>query len=254
MQKFVFSLSVMTIISGAINFVGASEKQKKFGEKQPWSDYHVHDKERPHPRKVKTSGAVTVKAPNDAIVIFDSEHANTDALTKNWKIKDGVLIASPGNTSTKQSFGSVQLHLEWKVPAGRKVKGQSGGNSGVFLMDRYEVQIQESHTNVTYADGQAAALYGQMPPLVNASVPQGEWQSYDIIFKAPVYEGKTMKEPAMITVIHNGVIVHHCQKFYGTTTHRKVAKYPENHPAKAPIQFQWHSDPIEFRNIWVREL
>lgn len=233
--------------------VSADPAQKKYNTpKQPWSEYTVHDMTRPHPVKVQTYGAVTTKAPADAIVLFDGK--NTDAFTKKWKITDGVMIASPGDNRSKQSFGSCQLHVEWKIPAGRKVNGQAGGNSGIFLMDRYELQVQESHTNVTYADGQAAALYGQNPPLVNASVPQGEWQSYDIIFHAPVYGADGMRTPAYITVIHNGVVVHAHQQFYGPTTHKKVAQYPKTHPEKAPIRFQWHGDPIEFRNIWVRDL
>lgn len=263
----------LAVVVGSLTFLGnssllhaddkaAGEVAKKYGEKQPWSEYHVHDSDRPHPEKVKTDGAVVVKAPADAVVIFDGQ--GTDALTdarpnaktepKPWVVKDGVLIASPGDTRTKQSFGSIQLHMEWKIPAGRKVNGQKGGNSGIFLMDRYEVQVQESHTNVTYADGQAAALYGQNPPMVNASAPQGEWQSYDIIFEAPKYGKSGMEEPAYVTVIHNGVVVHHRQKYYGPTKHKKAASYPRTHPEKAPIRFQWHSDPIEFRNIWVREI
>jgi len=233
--------------------VTAEPAKKKYNTpKQPWSEYTVHDMDRPHPVKVKTSGAVTTPAPADAIVLFAGK--NTDAFTKKWTVKDGVMIASPGNTKTKQSFGSIQLHVEWKIPAGRKVNGQQGGNSGIFLMDRYEVQVQESHTNVTYADGQAAALYGQTPPLVNASSPQGEWQSYDIIFEAPAYGDDGVKTPAYVTIIHNGVVVQQHQKFYGPTRHKTVATYPKTHPEKAPIQFQWHGDPIEFRNIWLREL
>lgn len=220
--------------------------------KQPWSRYSVHEESRPHPVKVVTSGAVVTKPPADAIVLFAG--VDTDKFTVPWKINDGVMVASPGDTATRQSFGSVQLHLEWRIPAGRKVKGQSGGNSGVFLMNQYEIQIQESHSNVTYADGQAAALYGQTPPRVNASAPQGQWQSYDIVFEAPVYNEDGMQQPAHVTVIHNGVVVHHRQPFYGPTTHKKVAAYPKKHAAKAPIRLQWHRDPIEFRNIWVREL
>ena len=228
---------------------------QKHGEKpntpkQPWSEYKVHDMDRPHPKKVKSNGAVTTPPPAGATVLFDGK--NIDAFTKAWKVENGVLIASPGDTRTKESFGDCVLHIEWRVPAGRKVKGQSGGNSGIFLMDRYEVQVQESHTNVTYADGQAAAIYGQTPPSVNPSVPQGEWQSYDIVFKAPVYGEKGLEKPAYVTVIHNGVKVHDKQEIYGTTTHKKVAKYPKTHPEKAPIRIQWHNDPIEFRNIWVK--
>jgi hypothetical protein len=267
MYKQVLAISMMFSVFGLSGMAIAEESKKAEpknpeGEEQPWSEYRVHDMKRPHPVKVKTEGAVVVKAPADAVVIFDGR--NTDALTdtrpnaktelKPWVVQDGVLIASPGNTSTKQSFGSMQLHLEWKIPAGRKVQGQKGGNSGVFLMGVYEIQIQESHTNVTYADGQAASLYGQTPPKVNASAPQGEWQSYDIVFEAPVYGEKGMEKPAYVTVIHNGVMVHHRQKFYGPTKHKKATSYPVKHPEKAPIKFQWHKDPIEFRNIWVREL
>lgn len=220
--------------------------------KQPWSDYGVHDETRPRPPKVSNRGAVTTKAPEDAVVLFDGK--NTDAFTKVWRVKNGVMVASPGSTDTKQSFGSCHLHIEWKIPAGREVNGQAGGNSGLFLMKMYEVQVMESHTNVTYADGQAAALYGQTPPMVNASAPQGEWQSYDIIFEAPEYNDEGVVTPAYVTVIHNGVVVHAHQKYYGPTVFRKVANYPQTHPEKAPIRLQWHNDPVEYRNIWVKEL
>jgi len=238
---------------GTFSMMWALEPGKKPNTpKQPWSDYVVHDGTRPQPNKVKTHGAVSVKAPGDAVVLFDG--SNVDAFTKAWKVKDGVMIASPGDTKTKESFGDCQLHMEWKVPAGRKIRNQKGGNSGVFLMDRYEVQVLESHTNVTYPDGQAGALYGQTPPLVNASTPQGEWQSYDIIFEAPKYEDGKLKSPAYITVIHNGVVLHHRKEYHGPSVYRRIAKYPNKHPEKAPIRFQWHSDPIEYRNIWVRPL
>lgn len=267
MSKRVLAMGMIFSVFGLSGMGKAEESEKvepkkPYGEEQPWSEYRVHDMKRPQPVKVKTEGAVVVKAPADAVVIFDG--GNTDALTdtrpnaktepKPWVVKGDVLIASPGSTSTKQSFGSMQLHLEWKIPAGRIVEGQKGGNSGIFLMGIYEIQIQESHTNVTYADGQAAALYGQTPPKVNASAPQGEWQSFDIVFEAPVYGEKGVEEPAYITLIHNGVVVHHRQKFYGPTKHKKAASYPAKHPEKAPIRIQWHGDPIEFRNIWVREL
>jgi len=229
----------------------AAEKKTYITPKQPWSDYTVHQMDRPHPEKVQSEGAVAVQAPDGAVILFDGK--NADAFTKAWRIEDGVLIASPGAARTKQEFGSCTFHVEWRIPEGRKVNGQQGGNSGVFLMDRYEIQIQESHTNVTYADGQAAAIYGQTPPKVNASVPQGQWQSYHIVFEAPVYGEDGLEKPAYITVIHNGVKVHDRQEIYGPTTHKKVARYPKDHPQKAPIRIQWHGDPIEFRNIWVKQ-
>ena len=220
---------------------------------QPWSGYHVHDEKRPHPEKVETKGAVTTPAPKDAIVLFGG--TSTDKFDKAWTVKDGIMIASKvGNIRTKDQFGDCQIHLEWRIPAGRAVSGQKGGDSGIFIMDKYEVQIQESHTNVTYADGQAGALYGQYPPLKNASTPHGEWQSYDIIFKAPRYNEKGLVSPAVITVIHNGVTVHNAQELLGPTVHKRLAQYPKTLPAKAPIRLQWHSDPIEYRNFWVRPL
>ena len=220
---------------------------------QPWSGYAVHDGQRPHPTKVEAKSITTTPAPADADIIFDG--TNIDAFTKKWAVKDGSLIATKtGKNSTKKSYGSCQLHLEWKIPAGREISGQKGGNSGVFLMGKYEVQIQESHTNVTYADGQAAALYGQYPPLVNASRPQGEWQSYDITFTAPEYKDGSVIKPATITVIHNGIVVHNAQELKGPTTNKKLAAYPTDHPEKAPLTLQFHGDPIEFRNIWIREL
>lgn len=220
--------------------------------KQPWSNYQVHDTKRPHPKKVSNHGPVCTPPPADAIVLFNG--TNTSSFTKNWPVKNGSMIATGADTRSKQSFGSCQLHLEWRVPANRKANGQSGANSGIFLMDRYEVQILESHRNTTYADGQAGAIYGQTPPLVNASSPQGQWQSYDIIFNAPVYDADGVKHPATITVFHNGILIHNAQTIHGPSAWKRIASYPESHPAKAPIRLQFHGDPIEFRNIWIRDL
>lgn len=219
---------------------------------QPWSGYFVHDTERPLPTKVAVTSCTTTPAPADADIIFDGK--DSSAFTKEWTVKDGILIATrTGTNPTKKSYGSCQLHLEWRVPADRAVDGQKGGNSGVFLMGKYEIQIMESHTNTTYADGQAAAMYGQYPPLVNASLPQGEWQSYDITFIAPVYKDGKVLKPATITLLHNGVMVHNAQPYQGPTGPKRIAKYPAKHPEKAPLKLQWHSDPIEYRNIWIRE-
>jgi hypothetical protein len=226
--------------------------------KLPDVPYRVHDASRPQPPKVESGGALTVKAPSDAKVLFDG--SGLEAWTVNgkdaaWEVKDGVLIATPGGEiQSRESFGRMQLHLEWRIPADRKVNGQGGGNSGVFLMGLYEIQVLESHGNLTYPDGQAGALYGQKPPLVNASTPQGEWQSYDITFEPPVYEGSKVVKPAIATVIHNGVVVQHAEPFLGPTRFREVAEYPDQHPESGPIRLQYHGDPIEFRNIWIRPL
>lgn len=220
--------------------------------KQGWSSYCVHDDSRPKPEKVKAAAAVLAAPPADAKVLFDGKDASN--FTSPWKVVDGAMVADKADTFSKQSFGSCQLHIEWRVPADRRVIGQIGGNSGVFLMGLYEVQVQESHTNVTYADGQAAAIYGQTPPLVNASLPKGEWQSYDIIFQAPKYGEKGIEKPAYVTVIHNGVVVHSNQEIYGPTVYQRLPSYPATHPEKAPLRLQFHGDPIEYRNIWVRDL
>lgn len=246
------SISVISVLGLGVLGVGMGVEvgEKPDTAKLPGVPYVVHDGTRPQPRKVESGGAVSVSAPSDATILFDGK--GTDAWKGKWTVKDGVLIASPGDLSTKEEFGSCQLHIEWRIPAGRKVHGQSGGNSGVFIMGRYEVQIMESHTNQTYPDGQAGSLYGQSPPLVNASVPQGEWQSYDIIFDAPKYEGDKCVEPAAVTILHNGVLLHHRKPYLGPTGHKRLATYPNKHPERAPLRLQWHGDPIEYRNIWVR--
>ncbi|QTN33434.1 DUF1080 domain-containing protein [Akkermansiaceae bacterium] len=223
----------------------------------PGTKYHVHDGERPQPRIIDTAGAVVVKPPSDAKVLFDGSNLDAWASRKGeptWEIRDGAMVAKGSDIFTKEEFGAVQLHFEWKIPAGRKVSGQGGGNSGCFLMGKYEVQILQSHGNKTYPDGQAAALYGIQPPIVNATSPQGEWNSYDITFEPPVYEDGKLKTPAMVTVIHNGIMVQHREAYSGPSGHKTLASYPAEHPATGPIRLQFHGDPVEFRNFWVRPL
>ena len=230
----------------------------EFGEKPdtpelPGGKYVVHDGTRPQPRHVQTAGAVSVPAPGDAKVLFDG--SNLDAWKgAAWKIVDGSMVAADKNIETKDSFRDVQLHIEWRIPAGREIHGQSGGNSGIFLMGLYECQVLQNLENKTYPDGQAGGMYGQYPPLVNASVAQGEWQSYDLVFIAPRYEGEKCVEPAKLTLFHNGVLMHNAKPYLGPTQHKKLASYPKTHPKKAPISLQWHNDPVEYRNIWVRDL
>ena len=252
-------LALLALLPATILLADHHEEKKEKPEKLypdapliPGSDYTVHDTTRPQPRKVETKGAVSVTAPSDASILFDG--TNTDAWTGDWAVKDGILIASKGKFETKQKFGDCQIHLEYRIPADRKVKGQGGGNSGVFLMGKYEVQVLESHTNKTYPDGQAGAMYGQYPPLVNPATAQGEWQSYDIIFKAPISKDGEVVTPAQVTVLFNGVVVQAAQDYLGPSTHKKNTSYPKNHPEKGPIALQWHGDPIEYRNIWIRDL
>ncbi len=249
-------------MAGCLAVGGAALGEEGFGIKPgtpviPGTPWQVHDGTRPQPRVVETAGAVSVKAPGDAKVLFDGTSLDawtTDGKPATWKIKDGSLVASPGTLISKDKFGPVQVHIEWRVPADRKVNGQGGGNSGIFLMGLYEVQILQSHGNKTYPDGTAGALYGQTPPLVNATAPQGEWQSYEILFTPPKYEGGKVVEAATATVIENGVVLHNARKFLGPTQFRQLASYPAEHPETGPIQLQFHGDPIEFRNIWVRPI
>lgn len=251
MKSIKFTALLASLATGGLVY-GIEVGEKPQTPKLPGVPYVVHDGTRPQPIKVKSAGAVSVPAPGDAKVLIGEKCSDT--WSGNWPIVDGVMTVAKGSINSKEQFGSCQLHFEFRVPAGRKVNGQSGGNSGCFLMGRYEVQVGESHTNQTYPDGQTAALYGQAPPLVNPSTPQGQWQSFDIIFEAPKTEDGKVTEPAVITVIHNGVLVHHRKALLGPTVHKALAKYPANHPAKAPIGLQDHGDPIQYRNIWVREL
>ena len=228
---------------------------------QPW---RVHDAGRPHPPVVEPGPAPErpIAAPADAIRLFGGDEADL----AQWRGRDGaagwdvdpaagtMTVNGTGDLETRQEFGDCQLHLEFATPATAKGDGQGRGNSGVFLMGRYEIQILDSHDNPTYADGQAAALYGQHPPEVNASRPPGEWQSFDIVFRAPRFddEGRLLA-PARVTVIHNGVVVQAGREFVGATRHRSAATY-EPHPATGPLRLQDHGDPLRFRNIWIRAL
>jgi hypothetical protein len=172
-----------------------------------------------------------------------------------WKLQTGYFesVAKAGYLASAQSFGDCQLHIEWMVPPEVRGAGQERGNSGVYLMSRYEVQVLESHTNTTYPDGQAGAMYGQWPPLVNPARPQGEWNVYDIIFEAPKFEGDRLTKPAFQTVLFNGVVVHAHKEVIGATMYREVAKYTR-HEAQEPLLLQDHGSPVRFRNVWIRRL
>jgi hypothetical protein len=190
-------------------------------------------------------------------VLFDGTDLSAwrqgDEVAK-WRVADGFMeVNGTGSIETAERFGDIQLHLEWAAPKEVASNSQGRGNSGVFLMGIYEVQILDSYENVSYADGQAAAMYGQYPPAVNACRAPGEWQTYDIFFRAPVFEGDELVSPAVVTVVHNGVVVHHAREFMGRTAHRQVAAYGAHAP-EGPIGLQDHGNPVRFRNVWVRRL
>lgn len=174
----------------------------------------------------------------------------------NWPVQNGVFISGgeAGAIATKQTFGDMQLHIEWFVPKLEGKSGQEYGNSGIFLMGLYELQVLNSHGNHTYANGQAGAFYKQHAPLVNASKEPGNWQAYDILFTAPRFSEKgNMITPARATVLHNGVLIQHNAVLQGPTVFIGEPYYVE-HPAKLPIVLQDHDNPVRYRNIWVREL
>jgi len=221
----------------------------------PGGVWRVHDADRPVP-PVVTPGQGGA-APSDAVVLFDGKGLaawTSEGGEAKWALSEGAMVAGGGDLATRETFGDCQLHVEWATPAKVKGESQARGNSGVFLMGVYEVQVLDSFENRTYADGQAAALYGQEPPLVNASRPPGEWQSYDIVFRAPRFEGGALIAPALMTVFHNGVLVHHARALLGPTRHRDVASYQGESASVGPLVLQDHGDPVRFRNVWVRRL
>jgi hypothetical protein len=191
--------------------------------------------------------------PSDAMVLFDgTDLAQFDGGEK-WEIQDGFAIARDGGIRTKQEFGDCQLHLEFATPPEVSGRGQGRGNSGVYLMDRYEVQILDSFENETYFDGQCGAIYKQQPPTVNASRKPGEWQTYDILFTAPRFdENGELAAPGYVTVLHNGVAIHNHFELQGSTSYTEPPKYSP-HPEKQPFSIQFHGNPVWFRNIWIRE-
>ena len=163
------------------------------------------------------------------------------------------IVPQTGKLITKEKFGDCQLHVEWMIPKEATGSGQARGNSGVELMTRYEIQVLESNENLTYADGAAGAMYGFRPPMVNPARPQGEWNAYDIMFEAPRFEDGKLVKPAYFTVLFNGVLVQNHQEQLGTTIWRQVPKYTP-HAAEEPLSLQDHSQPVRYRNIWIRRL
>ncbi|MDP1028448.1 DUF1080 domain-containing protein [Sphingomonas sp. KR1UV-12] len=227
----------------------------------PGGQWRVHDADRPAP-SVVTPAAAPGAAPSDAVVLFDGRSTDQwQAQRTPWPVSGGVMTvpsrASSGGENalvSKRSFGDVQLHLEFRSPNPPTKTSQDRGNSGIWFMQRYEVQILDGYQNPTYADGTVGAVYGWKPPLVNAARKPGEWQSYDIVFERPRFAADgSLQRPAYVTAFLNGVLVQNHQEMLGTTIWRKVAHY-EAHADAAPLQLQDHDSPVSFRNIWVRPL
>jgi len=221
--------------------------------KQPWSGWLVHDCDRPAPKRIDPGPApAPAPVPSDALVLFDGKDLSQWE-TNTWKVVDGCIEAASGSLVSKQQFGNCQIHIEWMCPAHFDGPWYNRGNNGVLLMGLYEIQIFDSYTEKLYPDGQAAALYGQKPPLVNACRKPGEWQTYDIAFTAPEFDGDKLVLPARVTLFHNGVLVHLNEEIHGETGHRIVGRYTQK-ISKGPLRLAGHHCPVRFRNIWVRPL
>jgi hypothetical protein len=236
------------------------------GDPLPGQKWRVHDRNRPQPRKVTPGQPLpTPAAPSDAVVLFDGKDLSKwngsgrgGVVTEpRWKVENGYVEVVPGTGSlvTKESFGDIQLHLEWTMPTGEDAShvGQNRGNSGIILMGRYEIQVLSSYDNPTYPDGGAGGIYGLYPPMVNPCLPEGQWNSYDIVFEAPVFEQETVVKRAAVTMFFNGVLIHHRVELLGSTATLPIAKYAPHAP-ELPFTLQDHAEPTRFRNIWIRRL
>lgn len=255
---FVLVMMVMPVLLAACASRESGRTAVQKGDLEKWA---IHDLSRPLPPVVDPGPAgAPVAPPSDAVVLFDGEDLSQwedgNGGPAAWKVEDGYVevVAKAGSIRTKKGFGDCQLHIEWATPVEVKGEGQERGNSGVFLMDTYEVQVLDSYDNTTYADGQAAAIYGQFPPLVNACRKPGEWQTYDIIFHRPHFDPElNLVEPARMTVFHNGILVHDNVELTGPTAHKARPPY-KAHDIRLPLSLQDHGNPVRYRNIWLREL
>jgi hypothetical protein len=236
----------------------------------PGSQWHVHDSDRPQPPVVTPGASFSQSAPppSDAEVLFDgtdlSKWQNSKGGDAAWKVQDGYMEVTPGgDIRTRGKWADFQLHVEWASPLPATGSSQGRGNSGILINDMYEVQVLDSYEAKTYPDGQAAAIYGQSPPLANACKPPGKWQTYDIIFESPRWDEKgDLVKKACATVLHNGVVVQNHYQLIGCTDGISgvvpwgtLSKYPAPHPPEVFIELQEHGpNPVRYRNIWIRRL
>lgn len=244
-MKYIFALICVMMIMSTVS--GQDKPDPK--ETEVWE---------PEPAVV-TPGKTPDAPPSDAIVLFDGKNldqwADKDGKPAKWKVADGAMtvVRGTGVIKTKQAFGDIQLHIEWRTPAKVEGEGQGRGNSGIFFAEKYELQVLDSYNNRTYSNGQAGSIYKQAIPMVNASRPPGEWQTYDAVFVMPRFNADgTLKTPGRITVFHNGVLIHHNTEIKGTTEYIGPPKVISH--GKGSIVLQDHGNPVSYRNIWVREI
>lgn len=247
-------------------FAAAAEEDTGVGFRDtpqiPGQKWKVHDADRPMPPKVRPVRGVFTPPPSDAIVLFNGTDLSKWVMWDDgkltpptWTLGKGWFAVKPhtGSLVTKEKFGDIQLHVEFAAPVPPKGRDQGRGNSGVLLMGRYELQVLDCWNNPTYADGHTGAVYGQHPPLVNACLPPGQWQSFDVVFHAPRFDGDRVANPARWTVFHNGVLVQDNVESIGAVAYRDVGRYSP-HGAEEPLALQDHEVAVRYRNIWVRRL
>lgn len=251
MNSLKFKISSLVLIAGLIISITGQAQER------PTLDPKLTEVWDPVPAKI-TPGENNAP-PSDAIILFDgkdlNEWTNGKGAAAEWIVEDGAMTVKPrtGEIRTRQKFGDFQLHIEWRTPSEVKGEGQGRGNSGIFMMEKYELQVLDSYVSKTYSNGQAGSIYKQSVPLVNACKGPGEWQTYDVIFMAPVFTEKgTIKTPARITVLHNGVLIQNNYELKGPTEFNRIPMY-EAH-GKGSLTLQDHGNPVSYRNIWVREL
>jgi 3-keto-disaccharide hydrolase len=229
----------------------------------PGGKWHVHDGNRPQPKVIDPGTAGTAASPGrppaDAVVLFDgkdlSRWQGPGGGPAKWKVENGYAeaVRGSGSIATKEALGDCQLHVEWSAPVPATGSGQGRGNSGILFFNRYEVQVLDSYENPTYPDGQAGAIYGTYPPLVNAMRKPGEWNVFDIVFTVPRFENEKLVKPGYFTVFHNGVLVQNHVELLGDSLHRALPRY-RPHPPRGALVLQNHSNPVRYRNIWYREI
>jgi hypothetical protein len=258
------AMSLTIVVAANLSSADQAAKQDTWLQWTPASPWKPNDRNRPLP-PVITPGIAGTQThagvpPSDATILFNGKDLSNWESIKGgpakWTAGDGyfMVVGGTGDIQTKNRFGDCQLHVEWAAPNPPHGRDQDRGNSGIFLGGLYEIQVLDSYQNVTYADGEAAAVYGQYPPLVNASLKPGEWQVYDIVFHVARFDGKgKLTRRPTVTILHNGVLVQDHVEIKGQNADHTTQPYPPT-AEKLPLRLQDHHHPVRFRNIWVREL